>query len=106
MIGEALQRLRPGSEWIINGDSYSGLKWLDPDTIPPTEEEVIAEIEIVKKEFENTQYQRDRKPEYPKWEVFADALYWQSKGDDSKMAAYVAACDAVKAKYPKPGDNI
>ena len=49
-----------------------------------------------------TQYQRDRAPEYPNIKQFADAYYWAQKGDNTKMDEYVAACDAVKAKYPKP----
>jgi len=49
-----------------------------------------------------TQYQRDRQPEYPSLATFADAYYWAQKGDNTKMDEYVAACDAVKAKYPKP----
>jgi hypothetical protein len=42
-----------------------------------------------------------RKGEYPPLEDFADAMYWNSKGDDTKLTEYYAACDAVKAKYPK-----
>ena len=49
-----------------------------------------------------TQYQRDRAPEYPSLVTFADAYYWAQKGDNTKMDEYVAACDAVKTKYPKP----
>ena len=40
--------------------------------------------------------------EYPPMTDLADALYWQSKGDESKMTAYLAAVEAVKLKYPKP----
>ena len=47
-------------------------------------------------------YQQLRKLEYPSLTEFADAYYWSQKGDDTKMIAYVAACDAVKTKYPKP----
>lgn len=39
---------------------------------------------------------------YPPMSDFADALYWQSKGDDSKWTAYVLACDQVKQNFPKP----
>jgi len=49
-----------------------------------------------------TQYQRDRQPEYPSMADLADALYWNSTGDSSKLDEYYAACAAVKAKYPKP----
>jgi hypothetical protein len=31
----------------------------------------------------------------------ADALYHQSKGDETKLTAYLAKCEAVKQKYPK-----
>ena len=42
-----------------------------------------------------------RKAEYPSAAELADALYWQSKGDDKPMQAYLARCEAVKAKFPK-----
>jgi hypothetical protein len=44
---------------------------------------------------------RLRKQEYPPVEDLADALYWQSRGDPSKMTAYLARVDAVKKKFPK-----
>ena len=47
------------------------------------------------------EYRRQRAPEYPPLQDFADAMYWHRKGDDTKLDAYVAACDAVKARYPK-----
>lgn len=45
-----------------------------------------------------------RKREYPSAAELGDALYWQAKGDNSKMDAYLAKCEAVKLKYPKPQD--
>lgn len=50
-----------------------------------------------------TAYQRQRAPEYPSAADLADGLYWASKGDSAKLDEYYAACDAVKAKYPKTG---
>ena len=47
-------------------------------------------------------YKALRKAEYPPVEQLGDALYWQSRGDNTKMEAYIAACQAVKQKYPKP----
>lgn len=46
-------------------------------------------------------YRVRRQQEYPTLAALADAMYWQARGDASKMQAYLAACDAVKAKYPK-----
>lgn len=47
-------------------------------------------------------YELLRAPEYPPLVDLADALYWQSKGDSSLMEVYLAKCEAVKLKYPKP----
>jgi len=46
-------------------------------------------------------YMELREKEYPPLAEFADALYWQSKGDDSKMVEYLAKCEAVKIKFKK-----
>ena len=46
--------------------------------------------------------QRKRAPAYPPLADFADAMYWNSKGDDSKLTAYYAACEKVKTDNPKP----
>ncbi len=43
-----------------------------------------------------------RQAEYPSLGEFADAFVKMQSGDSSQMEAYVAACMAVKAKYPKP----
>ena len=63
---------------------------------------VDAAAAEIQAELDATQYQRDRAPEYPSLATFADAYYWAQKGDNTKMDEYVAACDAVKTKYPKP----
>jgi hypothetical protein len=46
-------------------------------------------------------YQDERRMAYPPLSEFADAMYWQAQGDSSKMEAYMAAVDAVKAQFPK-----
>ena len=40
--------------------------------------------------------------EYQSLRDLADALYWNSKGDSSKLTAYYAACEKVKSDNPKP----
>ncbi len=47
-IIDALISLRPKAEWILDGNTYAGLKWVDETQIIPTEVEVnnkIAELE-------------------------------------------------------------
>ena len=47
-------------------------------------------------------YQSTRQPLYPSLGDFADAMYWNSKGDSSKLTTYYAACEKVKTDNPKP----
>ena len=44
-------------------------------------------------------YQQQRAPLYPPVKDYMDGLV---KGDTAQMQAYINACLAVKAKYPKP----
>jgi hypothetical protein len=46
-----------------------------------------------------TEYQRQRKQEYPPIEDYLDGVV---KGDQAQIDAYIAKCQAIKAKYPKP----
>ena len=47
-------------------------------------------------------YKSTRESLYPSLGDFADAMYWNSKGDASKLTAYYAACEKVKTDNPKP----
>ena len=47
-------------------------------------------------------HQSVREPLYPSLGDFADAMYWNSKGDSTKLEAYYAACEKVKTDNPKP----
>ena len=47
-------------------------------------------------------YQSIRQPLYPSLGDFADAMYWNSKGDSTKLEAYYTACEKVKTDNPKP----
>ena len=53
-------------------------------------------------EYTKVKYKDDRQPLYPPLEDFADAMYWNSKGDSTKLEAYYAACEKVKTDNPKP----
>lgn len=44
-------------------------------------------------------YKAQRSAEYPPMADYLDGIV---KGDQSQVDAYIAACLAVKAKYPKP----
>ena len=50
-------------------------------------------------QIDPTLYQRQRVTEYPPMTDYIDGVV---KGDQAQIDAYIAACLAVKAKYPKP----
>ena len=37
----ALQSLRPGAQWVLRGEAFSGLEWLDQEQAQPSEQDVI-----------------------------------------------------------------
>jgi hypothetical protein len=97
-LPDALQSLRLGAQWTLIGEDFSGLEWLDTDQEMPTEEECIAEMKRLQAEYDALEYQRLRAPEYPPIIDYIDGVV---KGDHDQIEAYIAACQAVKAKYPK-----
>lgn len=98
-IVDALQTLAPGAQWVLSGDEYSGLEWMSDDIDQPTEEALLEEAARLQAEYDALEYQRLRQPEYPPIEDYIDGVV---KGDQEQIDAYIAACLAVKEKYPKP----
>ena len=43
-IVEALIALKPKAQFVLRGDTYAGLEWLDKTQTKPTEEEINAKV--------------------------------------------------------------
>ena len=43
-IADALLSLKPGAQWVLRGEDYSGLEWLDSSQTIPSETEVNNKI--------------------------------------------------------------
>jgi hypothetical protein len=99
----AIKSLYPGINFQIDNDDYETLIWHSTEVEKPTFEEVQAELNRLQAIDDAIKYQRLRAPEYPDLKELADALYWSSKGDNTKLDEYYAKCEAVKLKYPKQG---
>lgn len=97
MIHKALISLRPNAVWILQGDDYSGIEWLDTTQTKPTEAEINAEIVRLQAEYEAMAYKEKRAKEYPPITEQLDALW---KGGEA-AAEMLAKVQAVKNKYPK-----
>ena len=63
---------------------------------------VQSDIDAARIELDKLKYKDTRQPLYPSLGDFADAMYWNSKGDSTKLEAYYAACEKVKTDNPKP----
>ena len=64
----------------------------------PTDAEIQAEMSRLQAEYDSQAYARSRSAEYPPITDYIDGVV---KGDQAQIDAYIAACQAVKAKYPK-----
>ena len=59
-------------------------------------------VDAARVELDKLKYKDTRRSLYPDIREFADAMYWNSKGDSSLLTAYYAACEKVKTDNPKP----
>ena len=82
---------------VVGDDIYENIEWLGSGT-KPTKEEVSAKEAEVNTQWENNEYQRKRRPNYPDIGDQLDDLY-HSGAFSSDMAAKIKA---VKDAYPKP----
>ena len=101
-IGDALLRLTPGAQWVLRGDEYSGLEWLDETQTKPTEEEVVQKIAELEYKKEVEEYKQQRAAEYPS---MADQQDMQFHDAVNGTTTWKDAIQAVKDKYPKKKMN-
>ena len=96
----------------IEKENYESLSWEEDNPLPkPSLEEYEQNKDYVVPqltpeqitqftiEAEKTAYKTKRQQEYPPITDYLDAVV---KGDQAQIDAYIAACQAVKSKYPKP----
>lgn len=101
----AIRAAYPDALLVIEGETASDLRVINQETgedFAYDQSAVEAAWNQITADRAATEYQRQRAPEYPSMADFADAMYWNSTGDSTKLDEYYAACAAVKAKYPKP----
>lgn len=62
------------------------------------EEEISLNQARSDQAFSQLSYAEKRRTEYPDFREYLDGVV---KGDQAQIDAYIAACQAVKSKYPK-----
>jgi hypothetical protein len=85
---EAIIKLYPNVVNIINDVAY------DINTQEVTYNEAAVQAEI-----DANAYKQQRAAEYPDFKEYLDGVV---KGDQAQIDKYIADCQAVKLKYPKP----
>ena len=93
---QAIQSLKPNAEWILRGDDFDGLEWLDTKQTKPTESEIDAEIKRLQAEYDAQAYARNRQADYPDWGTQLNKIY-----DDGVTKWKSEMVDPVTAKWPK-----
>ena len=99
-ITNALSSLFPGAKWAFHGEvTYENLTWIDTEIAKPPKATLDAEIIRLASVYNTQEYARKREFEYPPITDYLDGVV---KGNQAQIDAYIAACQAVKTKYPKP----
>lgn len=97
---EAIYKAYAGT--VVSIDDTAGAFDKDGNSVTLEQSKIDAARITLNSEYAKVKYKDDRQPLYPPLTDFADAMYWNSKGDSSKLTAYYAACEKVKTDNPKP----
>ena len=73
-IISALQSLKPGANWTLSGEDYSGLTWYDSEQTKPTETEINSKISELDREepMKLLREERDRRIALTDWRASSD----------------------------------
>ena len=96
---EAIRKAYPNAVVIDDG---TGAFKADGTQITLVQSDIDAARTTLDAEAAAIAYKSIRQPLYPSLGDFADAMYWNSKGDSTKLEEYYAACEKVKTDNPKP----
>ncbi len=102
-IASAISSLTPNKKWQIVGDqTYENIVWFEDDFVPPTKEEVAAELERLNSDWESKEYSRTRESMYPSEKDLIVALWEMVVENRPEAANYLQENrDAVKNFIPK-----
>ena len=97
-IAVILTRKFSGTEWILNGDDYTGLTWLS-ETPKPSKKELEALWPTVQYEVAREQVEQARAIAYRET---SDPIFFEYQRGDKTEAEWLAAVQAVKDAHPYP----
>ena len=96
-IPDALQVLTPGAQWVLRGNEYAGLEWLDTKQAQPTEAEVTAEVARLEAELPNKIAKENRAAAY---KLEADPLFFKAQRGEATQQEWLDKVAEIQARYP------
>ena len=96
-IPDALQSLCPGAEWVLRGNEYAGLEWLDTKQAQPTEAEVTAEVARLQAELPNKIAKENRAAAY---KLEADPLFFKAQRGEATQQEWLAKVAEIQQRFP------
>jgi hypothetical protein len=93
-----LNAIRPGTEWMLDGDDYAGLTWLD-DSPKPTQKTLDDAWPQVQYDREVARIKAERRARYA---AETDGLYFEAMRGDGNLDAWNAATAQIRADLPYP----
>jgi hypothetical protein len=97
-IRKILQTKYSGSQWLLNGEDYSGLEWLD-DSAKPSKKDLESLWEEVKLEVDLENVRVLRRLAY---QVESDPLFFGWQRGDNTEQEWLEAIQAIKDSHPYP----
>ena len=96
-IPDALQSLTPGAEWVLRGNEYAGLEWLDTKQAQPTEAEVTAEVARLQAELPNKIAKQNRAEAY---KLEADPLFFKAQRGEATQQEWLDKVAEIQQRFP------
>ena len=97
----AIQAINPNAECTVNAEDYDQITWLN-GTTPISKTDIETKQAELQTAYDDLDYQRKRKAEYPSIEELMEAYTEKEIGSNStKWDAYVTKYNKVRTENPK-----
>jgi len=95
---EVLFSIRPGTRWILRGDQYSGLEWLDesPKPTKATLDNAWPQVDY------DNQYAAVEAARRTAYQAQTDGMYFHAIRHAEPLTEWEQAVAAIKVQYPYP----
>ena len=96
-IPDALQACRPGAEWVLRGNEYDGLEWLDKVQTKPSFDEVQDTITMLALQLPDKLAKENRAVAY---KLEADPLFFKAQRGEATQQEWLDKVEEIKQRYP------